>query len=81
LDRGTKEADIILRFRELARQAAEAQGKIISLVGNHEILNYEANFSYANGDWGDGYMSFQVNNSCFKFCRPPSNFILPLITL
>lgn len=60
LDRGIKEVDILLRMHQLHQQANKAKGKIISLVGNHEIMNYEGDFRYVSGEWGDGYQPFEV---------------------
>lgn len=44
VDRGTYALDIYKLMRELRGQASEAGGKVISILGNHEVMN-------AIGDW------------------------------
>ena len=39
LDRGDEEAQVLALIRQLKAQAAAAGGRVVTLLGNHEILN------------------------------------------
>ena len=39
LDRGTQEAELLSLFRQLKRESVAAGGKVVTLLGNHEVLN------------------------------------------
>lgn len=47
LDRGDSEIAIMIKFRKLAKQAKEAGGDVITINGNHEIMNVLGDFRYA----------------------------------
>jgi len=47
LDRGSDESRSIEMLRDLRVQAKEAGGDVITLLGNHEIMNADLDFSYA----------------------------------
>ena len=44
VDRGTYALDIYELMRDLRGQASQVGGKVISILGNHEVMN-------AIGDW------------------------------
>lgn len=58
LDRGVGELHILLRLADLTKQAAAAGGRVIQLMGNHELMNYCADWRYVSGPWGDGFAPF-----------------------
>jgi hypothetical protein len=47
LDRGDSELAIMRKFRALAKEAKEAGGDVITINGNHEIMNVLGDFRYA----------------------------------
>jgi hypothetical protein len=47
LDRGDSEIAILRKLRSLAKQAKEAGGDLITMNGNHEIMNVMGDFRYA----------------------------------
>ena len=59
LDRGVGEVEILLRLNSLKAQARNAGGDVVCLVGNHEVMNYEGDFRYVSGAWGDGFKPFE----------------------
>ena len=63
LDRGIGEYDILMRLAKLSRQAAMEDGKVIQLMGNHELMNYQADWRYVSGAWGDGFAPFDTSLS------------------
>ena len=52
LDRGVGEV-VLLRLDELRQQAAKAGGEVVCLVENLQVMNYEGDFRYVSGDWGE----------------------------
>jgi len=58
LDRGIGEVAITLRLHALEKQAAEAGGALIRLIGNHEVMNYSGDWRYVCGEWGDGWQPY-----------------------
>ncbi|MBX2801885.1 MAG: metallophosphoesterase [Myxococcales bacterium] len=50
LDRGGDEEAILELFERLADEAHEAGGAFLSLLGNHELLNVELDFSYVTDE-------------------------------
>lgn len=56
VDRGTNSIEIVRLFMKLRDQADKAGGKVINLLGNHEILNLMGDHFYVNEDemerWG-----------------------------
>jgi len=58
LDRGIGELDILLRLADLTQQAAAAGGRVVQLMGNHELMNYCGDWRYVSGPWGDGFAPF-----------------------
>jgi hypothetical protein len=50
LDRGTQELKCMQLLAKLSHQAQAQKGKIIVLVGNHEVLNAMGLFQYATSD-------------------------------
>ncbi|KEH20021.1 putative protein-tyrosine-phosphatase [Medicago truncatula] len=47
LDRGGRELKILYILEKLKREAARCGGRIITMNGNHEIMNVEGDFRYA----------------------------------
>ncbi|KAG7337897.1 calcineurin-like phosphoesterase [Nitzschia inconspicua] len=50
LDRGTQELQCLQLLAKMSHQAQAQNGKVIVLVGNHEVLNAMGLFQYALGD-------------------------------
>ena len=48
VDRGPDSLKVLELFRTLRRQAAQAGGRVVTLLGNHEALNLEGDFRYVN---------------------------------
>lgn len=46
LDRGDDERAILVMFERLRGQATRAGGRVITLIGNHEVMNAVADFRY-----------------------------------
>ncbi len=54
LDRGDEEQSILELLDRLETEAAAAGGAVIVLLGNHEIMNVQADFRYVtDGGWAD----------------------------
>ncbi|KAI3450516.1 hypothetical protein Pfo_007181 [Paulownia fortunei] len=71
-DRGGDEIKLLYFFEKLKREAAKAGGLVITMNGNHEIMNVEGDFRYATPqglqefeNWG---MWQCVGNSMKKMC-------------
>jgi hypothetical protein len=50
LDRGDDEPEVLALFDALATKAAAAGGRVISLNGNHEVMNVQGDFRYVTED-------------------------------
>jgi hypothetical protein len=48
LDVGPQDIDIVRLFMKLSKQAAEAGGQVEQLLGNHEIRNFDGDYSAVN---------------------------------
>jgi Calcineurin-like phosphoesterase len=46
VDRGPKSRDIILHLQRLQKEASQAGGKVITLIGNHEAMNMTNDLRY-----------------------------------
>jgi len=46
VDRGEHGRSIYIAFQELAKQAAEAGGEVVNIVGNHELMNLQGDLRY-----------------------------------
>lgn len=46
VDRGPEARDVYALFQELRRQAPESGGKVINLIGNHEVMNLMGQLHY-----------------------------------
>ncbi|EPS73938.1 hypothetical protein M569_00816, partial [Genlisea aurea] len=71
-DRGGDEIKLLYFFEKLKREAAKTGGLVITLNGNHEIMNVDGDFRYATGD---GFREFEnwgmwqlIGNSMKKMC-------------
>ena len=54
LDRGDQEQAILELLERLEHEAAAAGGAVITLLGNHEIMNAQGDFRYVtDGGWAD----------------------------
>jgi hypothetical protein len=49
LDRGGDEITILYFLERLRQQADKTNGKVITMNGNHEIMNVESDFRYVDG--------------------------------
>lgn len=72
LDRGGEELKILYFLEKLKREAEESGGTIITMNGNHEIMNVEGDFRYVTEEgldefrvWGDW---FCVGNAMKSLC-------------
>ncbi|CAL5414178.1 unnamed protein product [Camellia sinensis] len=72
LDRGGDEIKILYFLEKLKRQAAEVGGKIVTMNGNHEIMNIDGDFRFVTKSaldefrvWADWYC---VGNSMKSLC-------------
>ncbi|KAA0034185.1 shewanella-like protein phosphatase 2 [Cucumis melo var. makuwa] len=72
LDRGGDELKILYFLEKLKREAAKDGGMIITMNGNHEIMNVEGDFRYVTKEgleefraWGDW---FSVGNKMKALC-------------
>ncbi|KAK2999130.1 hypothetical protein RJ639_024586 [Escallonia herrerae] len=73
LDRGGDEIRILYFLERLKRQAAKSGGKVITMNGNHEIMNIDGNFICVTKSgvdefkvWADWY---NVGNSMKSLCH------------
>ncbi|KAL8496748.1 hypothetical protein ACS0TY_020428 [Phlomoides rotata] len=71
-DRGGDEIKLLYFFEKLKREAAKAGGTVITMNGNHEIMNVEGDFRYATRhglkefeDWANWQ---RVGNALKKKC-------------
>lgn len=58
LDRGNDEPDVLALFDALADKAKAKGGRVISLNGNHEIMNVQGDFRYVTGEGFSDFASF-----------------------
>eukprot|EP01064_Diplonema_japonicum_P001130 TRINITY_DN1072_c2_g1_i1.p1 TRINITY_DN1072_c2_g1~~TRINITY_DN1072_c2_g1_i1.p1 ORF type:complete len:287 (+),score=73.82 TRINITY_DN1072_c2_g1_i1:41-901(+) len=49
-DRGDCSGEIIMLFERLKKEAAAAGGKVVTLLGNHELMNLQGTLSYVHPD-------------------------------
>lgn len=48
VDRGDHSIEAVLQLEKLAKQAKKAGGRIIQLLGNHEVMSFAGDLRYAN---------------------------------
>ncbi|XP_021906900.1 shewanella-like protein phosphatase 2 [Carica papaya] len=78
LDRGGEEIQILYFLEKLKREAARSGGKIITMNGNHELLNVDGNFKFTTADslkefkkWADWYcMGNRMKGLCVGLEKP-----------
>jgi len=63
LDRGKDSADVLRLFARLKREACEVDGNVILLLGNHEWMNINGDFSYAGEGEDEGFKPFKRNET------------------
>jgi hypothetical protein len=73
VDRGPKSRDIILHLQRLQKEASQAGGKVIALIGNHEAMNMTNDLRYVPPEEFKNYVTrtseaareqvFQANKS------------------
>ncbi|KAK7339554.1 hypothetical protein VNO77_20228 [Canavalia gladiata] len=73
LDRGGDELKILYFLEKLKREAARSGGKIITMNGNHEIMNVEGDFRFVTESgveefriWGEW---FRIGNKMKSLCH------------
>ncbi|XP_051113625.1 shewanella-like protein phosphatase 2 [Andrographis paniculata] len=73
LDRGGDEIKLLYFFEKLKREAAKAGGQVITLNGNHEIMNVDGDFRYATPsglkEFENWLMWQRVGNAMKKMCN------------
>ncbi|KAL6971784.1 Synaptotagmin-like protein 2, partial [Sarracenia purpurea var. burkii] len=82
MDRGGDEIKILYFLEKLKREAAKAGGKIITMNGNHEIMNIDGNFRYATESgldefkfWADWYCTGNaIKSLCDELPKPKDPF-------
>ncbi len=60
LDRGPKPREVMDLMMSLEKEAAQAGGRVVSLLGNHEVMNVMGDLRYVTME---NYASFADNNS------------------
>jgi hypothetical protein len=60
LDRGPKPREVMDLMMSLEKEAAQAGGRVVSLLGNHEVMNVMGDLRYVTVE---NYASFADNNS------------------
>lgn len=60
LDRGPKPREVMDLVMSLEKEAAQAGGRVVSLLGNHEVMNVMGDLRYVTME---NYASFADNNS------------------
>ncbi|KAL9237524.1 hypothetical protein vseg_012060 [Gypsophila vaccaria] len=73
LDRGNDEIKILYYLEKLKRQAEKSGGKLITMNGNHEIMNIDGDFRYITKESLDEFRNwsywFRVGISMKKSCE------------
>jgi hypothetical protein len=60
IDRGPKPREVMDLMMSLEKEAAQAGGRVVSLLGNHEVMNIMGDLRYVTTE---NYLSFADNNS------------------
>lgn len=88
LDRGGNELKILYFIEKLKREAAKTGGKIITMNGNHEIMNMEGDFRFVTKEgldefrvWADWYcLGNKMKGMCRGLDKPKDPFDgIPLV--
>jgi hypothetical protein len=58
LDRGDDEPEIVALFDALAEKAKAKGGNVVSLNGNHEVMNAQGDFRYVTGEGFSDFSSY-----------------------
>ena len=74
LDRGNDEPDVLELFDALADKAKAAGGRVVSLNGNHEIMNVQGDFRYVTEE---GFSDFASHVSAARDPAPLERFPTP----
>ncbi|XP_055820030.1 shewanella-like protein phosphatase 2 [Solanum dulcamara] len=73
LDRGGEELKILYFLEKLKREAAKVNGNLITMNGNHEIMNVDGDFRYVTKEglkeFQDWAMWYCVGNDMKKLCN------------
>ncbi|CAJ1783492.1 unnamed protein product [Sphenostylis stenocarpa] len=73
LDRGDEELKILYFLEKLKREAARSGGRIITMHGNHEIMNVEGDFRFATKSGVEEFRAwwewFRVGNEIKSLCH------------
>lgn len=63
---GLEEVQIFHYLYKLNKQARRDNGRVISLIGNHELMNMLGDFRYASSEHIDGFGSYEDRIAAFK---------------
>ncbi|KAL6202565.1 hypothetical protein ACLB2K_026273 [Fragaria x ananassa] len=73
LDRGGDELKILYFLEKLRREAAKCGGTVITMHGNHEIMNVEGDFRYATKEGLDEFVNwahcYKTGNRMKSLCK------------
>ncbi|KAM5567638.1 shewanella-like protein phosphatase 2 [Rosa sericea] len=77
LDRGGDEIKILYFLEKLRREAARCGGALITMHGNHEIMNVEGDFRYVTREGLDEFLNwagwYRVGNRMKALCKGLEN--------
>ncbi|XP_061989455.1 shewanella-like protein phosphatase 2 [Rosa rugosa] len=77
LDRGGDEIKILYFLEKLRREAARCGGTLITMHGNHEIMNVEGDFRYVTREGLDEFLNwahwYRVGNRMKALCKGLEN--------
>jgi hypothetical protein len=70
-DRGNQEELILLLMAKLTKQALKEKGRVVALLGNHEIMNLVHNFKDVNKNMNNQpFLNHKVRETLLKNASP-----------